>query len=405
MKSYGNQKGKGIVVGKTSILIVEDDFIVAKVIEKSLIEIGYQIAGMVSSGPEAIAAAEKEQPDLILMDINLQGDMDGITAAEKIQSRQNIPVVFLTAFSDQRTFSRALETAPYGYIIKPFQTNTLATTIEVALKKFHQEARKENRYQWLEGALQSISEGLIAIDASGNITLMSPIAENLTGWTADAATGQPVQKILLFFDPASGKRGTIMVDPVLKEGMITTVPDGVAIISKTGSQKPVAETIVSPVRGSDGTIAGAVIIIYSEARKTVSREGAATPNKGTQLPGGKTPESVKATASKEEREPGTADEWNDRGNTLMFLRKYEDAVTAYDRAISLNSTNYQAWYGRGTALAKIGENDEALAAYDHVLILHPRNHQVLMAKGVLLRKAGKSEEADRCFELAHLYLP
>lgn len=393
-------------MGKTSILIVEDDFIVAKVIEKSLIEIGYRIAGMVSSGPEAIEAVRQEQPDLVLMDINLQGDMDGITAAERIQSQRSIPVVFLTAFSDQKTFSRALETAPYGYIIKPFQTNTLATTIEVALNKYRQEERKESKYHWLEGALQSLSEGLIAIDSAGKVTLMSPIAEKLTGWTAEAAAGQPIQRILLFSDPASGRKGTIMIDPVLKEGMITTVPDGAAIISKAGTQMPIAETIASPVRNDKGAITGAAIVIYSEARKPVLR-GSPVMQAGSPESKPAPEKSVESPKQKSEAEaiPGSADEWNDRGNTLMFLRKYEDAITAYDRAITLSSTNYQAWYGKGTALAKLGNTDAALEAYDRVLSLHPRNHQVLMAKGVLLRKAGKSEEADRCFELAHLYLP
>jgi len=392
-------------VGKTSILIVEDDFIVAKVIEKSLIEIGYRIVGMVSSGPEAIAAVQQEQPDLVLMDINLQGDMDGITAAERIQSQRNIPVVFLTAFSDQKTFSRALETAPYGYIIKPFQTNTLATTIEVALVKYRQEERKETRYHWLEGALQSLSEGLIAINANGKVTLISPIAEKLTGWTADTATGQPIQRILIFADPVTGKKGTMMIDPVLKEGMITTVPDGTTIISKSGEKMNISEAIASPVRDDDGTIAGAAIVIYSEERKITPRAGKAGAGEEVRAAIEKPAEILQQKEAGAGAKPGNADEWNDRGNTLMFLRKYEDAVMAYDRAITLNSTNYQAWYGKGTALAKLGNTDDALAAYDHVLSLHSRNHQVLMAKGVLLRKAGKSEEADRCFELAHLYLP
>ena len=395
---YGN------TVGKTSILIVEDDFIVAKVVEKSLIELGYAIAGMVSSGPEAITAVQETKPDLVLMDINLMGDMDGITAAQKIQTNRKIPVVFLTAFSDQKTFSRALETAPYGYIIKPFQINTLATTIQVALKKFSQEEQKATRYQWLEGALQSLSEGLIAVDDAGKVTLMSPIAEKLTGWSADTAAGQPIQRVLLFMDPASGRKGTMMIEPVLKEGMITTVPDGVAILSRDGTQVPVAETFASPVRSENGIITGAAIVIYSEARKVAPRKEAAAPQQGSPVPAEK-PLEVRKQKTPEAVPPGTADEWNDRGNTLMFLRKYEDAVTAYDRAISLNPTNYQAWYGKGTALAKLGNVDDALQAYDQVLTLHPRNHQVLMAKGVLLRKEGKSEEADRCFELAHLYLP
>ena len=120
---------------KESILIVEDDFIIAKVIEKNLIDLGYAIAGLVATGEDALAKAGSEQPDLVLMDIHLQGEMDGIAASEKIHAALNIPVVFLTAFSDRQTFERALATAPYGYIVKPFHERELNATIEMALYK------------------------------------------------------------------------------------------------------------------------------------------------------------------------------------------------------------------------------------------------------------------------------
>jgi len=130
-----------------SVLIVEDDFIVAKVIEKNLVDLGYAVAGMVATGEEAIVKAGSERPDIVLMDIQLLGDMDGIAASEKIHNAFNIPVIFLTALSDRQTFDRALVTAPYGYIIKPFLQNTLSATIRVALNKKQAEEslREENK--------------------------------------------------------------------------------------------------------------------------------------------------------------------------------------------------------------------------------------------------------------------
>jgi signal transduction histidine kinase len=130
-----------------SVLIVEDDFIVAKVIEKNLVDLGYAIAGLVATGEEAIAKAGSERPDLVLMDIQLLGEMDGIAASEKIHTAFNIPVIFLTALSDRQTSDRALVTAPYGYIIKPFSQNTLSATIRVALnkKRAEESLREENR--------------------------------------------------------------------------------------------------------------------------------------------------------------------------------------------------------------------------------------------------------------------
>lgn len=388
-------------MGATSILIVEDDFIVAKVIEKSLLELGYRIAGMVSTGQDAVEIANREQPDLVLMDINLHGDMDGIAAADLIHSHQGTPVVFLTAFSDKVTFSRALETAPYGYIIKPFQTNTLATTIEVALNKYRLEEQKAVRHHWLEGTLQSLSDGVVTVDTRGRITLINPVAERMTGWNTDTAIGQPLNRVLLFSDPVTGRKGTIAINPVLGEGIITTIPEGSHLISNSGTYTLINEAIASPVRDENGTITGAAIVIYPVE--------SATPPAGSAPDGVPVSRQLPADTQKPSPErrkmPVSADDWNDRGNSLMFTRRFDDAMKAYDHAIAISPTNYQAWYGKGTALAKIGRVDEALEAYDQVLSIHPRNHQVLLAKGVILKKAGRDAEADRCFELAHLYQP
>ena len=118
---------------KKQVLIVEDERIVAEDIKTKLEHVGYAVAGIASSGEESIQKAEKLQPDLMLMDIVLEGKMDGIEAAEIIHSRLNIPVVYLTAHSDKKTWGRARVTEPFGYIIKPFETKDLFTTIEMAL--------------------------------------------------------------------------------------------------------------------------------------------------------------------------------------------------------------------------------------------------------------------------------
>lgn len=388
-------------MGTPSILIVEDDYIVAKVIEKSLLELNYRIAGIVGSAEEAVKAAEQEQPDLVLMDINLSGQMDGIEAAGNIHSIQKIPVVFLTASSDKNTFARALDTAPYGYILKPFQTNTLATTIQVALNKHRLERAQADRNQWLEGALQSLSEGIITIDTDGRITLMNPFAEQITGWTSAKAQGQPLSRVLRFTDPVTHKQGSIALAPVLRDGMVMAIPESHSLITNNGSRVPLHEVIVSPLRNSAGSISGAAIVVYL---KEAVAAGTPAPSP-FQEPFPKVTRIEDKTGLVSQRHLVTADDWNDRGNSLVFMRRYEDAARAYDRAIAINPTNFQAWYGKGTALAKIGQLRDAIAAYDKVLIIHPRNHQVMLAKGVLLKKMGKDSEADRYFDLARLYTP
>jgi CheY-like chemotaxis protein len=115
------------------ILVVEDENIVALEIKKRLQKLGYIVPGVASTGEDAISKVEGILPDLVLMDIMLKGEIDGIHAAGEIRRRFNIPVVYLTAYSDEETLQRAKLTEPYGYILKPFEEDDLRTTIEIAL--------------------------------------------------------------------------------------------------------------------------------------------------------------------------------------------------------------------------------------------------------------------------------
>jgi two-component system response regulator LytT len=132
-------------MAKTSVLVVEDEGIVAKDIQQSLKKLGYSVPGVENCGEDAIDAAGEHKPDLILMDIMLKGDISGIEAAAQIKKRFQIPVIFLTAYADESTLNKAKVTEPYGYIIKPFKEIDLHTSIEMALYKHgkEQEVRKE----------------------------------------------------------------------------------------------------------------------------------------------------------------------------------------------------------------------------------------------------------------------
>ena len=126
-------------MSKSNILVVEDESIVSKDIQQSLKKLGYNISGAASTGEKAIILANETKPDLVLMDIMLKGDMSGIETAEKIKETLNIPVIYLTAYADENTLSRAKVTEPYGYIIKPFKEIDLHTSIEMALYKHSKE--------------------------------------------------------------------------------------------------------------------------------------------------------------------------------------------------------------------------------------------------------------------------
>jgi two-component system, LytTR family, response regulator LytT len=133
-------------MGKIKILVVEDESIVAKDIQGSLKKLGYLVPTTVSSGEKAIEEIEDNRPDLVLMDIMLKGQMTGIEAANVIKERFGIPVIFLTAYADENTLSKAKISEPYGYIIKPFKEKELQTTIEMAIYKHEKdESLKKER--------------------------------------------------------------------------------------------------------------------------------------------------------------------------------------------------------------------------------------------------------------------
>lgn len=131
---------------KPRILIVEDEAIIAMDIEEALLSLNYAIAGKAQSGEEALELMEKLSPvaDLVLMDINLAGEMDGIEAAERITKRHSVPVVFLTAFADKPTLDRAKILEPYGYILKPFRPTELRTVVELALHRYSVDKKRDN---------------------------------------------------------------------------------------------------------------------------------------------------------------------------------------------------------------------------------------------------------------------
>lgn len=142
-------------MSKANILVVEDENIVSKDIQHSLKKLGYNVVGAATTGESAIEIAEEKLPDLVLMDIMLKGQMSGIDAATQIKEKLNIPVIFLTAYADESTLSKAKITEPYGYILKPFKEIDLHTSIEMAIYKH----KKQTELKKERDLLYSLAEG------------------------------------------------------------------------------------------------------------------------------------------------------------------------------------------------------------------------------------------------------
>jgi CheY-like chemotaxis protein len=154
-------------MAKARILVVEDERIIAEDIKISLEEADYEVVAVESSADGAINAIRQHTPDLVLMDIMLKSEMDGVEAAGKIRSQYQIPLIYLTSHTDRATIERAKQTQPYGYLIKPFANRELDTTIEMALYKHQAEMEREHLLAELQEALAKVHtlEGLLPICA------------------------------------------------------------------------------------------------------------------------------------------------------------------------------------------------------------------------------------------------
>lgn len=154
-------------MAKTNILIVEDESIVAKDIQHSLKKLGYSVAAICATGEDALAAAAEFHPDLVLMDIMLKGEMNGVEAASQIREKFGIPVIFLTAYADESTLNKAKVTEPYGYIIKPFKEIDLHTSIEMAVYKHEKESDVKKERDFLYSLVENKdSRGMIFVKSN-----------------------------------------------------------------------------------------------------------------------------------------------------------------------------------------------------------------------------------------------
>jgi len=172
------------------ILIVEDEIPTAMYLRGILEGRGYSVAGAVATGEEALARFKAEQIDLVLMDIILEGEMDGIETSRRIKKLRDVPIIYLTASTDERNLSRAMETEPHGYLIKPIDEYELYSTVETTLIRDSLEKKireSEEKYRTLVGNLNDV---LLTVDTAGTITYISPVIERMSGYMVDEISGR-----------------------------------------------------------------------------------------------------------------------------------------------------------------------------------------------------------------------
>jgi len=240
------------------ILVVEDETHVAAFIKTSLNNIGYEVISVESQGEEAVRRTGETLPDLVLMDIVLNGHTSGIEAAQTIRSRFDIPVVYLTGYADENILDKVKASRPFGYLLKPFNISELRAVIEVAVYKHMQVKKTKLRTRFLDLTLKSIGNALITTDKNARVTFMNPAAENLIGWKQKEVLGKDLSEILRVKDDNLLKLLKRQIAASLASGA-EDVSDAYSVRGLKGTEETVSH-VISPIKEENGNITGAVLV-------------------------------------------------------------------------------------------------------------------------------------------------
>ena len=253
------------------ILIVEDDSDVVGYIEHLLKSLGYGVCAVVSSGEAAMQKAAEAHPDLALIDMMLAGDMDGIAVAEQMRTRFNIPVVYLTAYVDQRLLQRAQIAEPFGYVLKPFAERRLHLNIEIALYRHEMERKFKESEQWLSTILKSIGDAVIATDENGRVQFINSVAEDLTGWRQEDAFGKDLEAVFNVVSEETDTPIKTHIMEALQRRIVVGLAEPSILAARDGKETPI-DYSAAPIRNDKKNTTGVVLIFRNITRRKEAEE-------------------------------------------------------------------------------------------------------------------------------------
>ena len=247
------------MVEKARIMVVEDEAVISMEIQDRLTKMGHSICGTAASGEEAVSIATAKRPDLILMDVHLRGEVDGVQTAKQIRDRIEIPIIYLTAFADDRTVERAKQTEPFGYLIKPFSEKELYAAIETALYKHSMEAKLRESERRYATTVRCIADCVIVTDTDMKITLMNPAAQSVTGWKQEEAVGKKMDEVFKIVDEKALIPVESPMAETIRQRIVMNLTAPVLLITKNGDKVPVEDS-AAPMINEKGELTGAVMV-------------------------------------------------------------------------------------------------------------------------------------------------
>ncbi len=256
---------------ESRILIVEDEGIAALDLQKMLTALGYSALDIVSTGEDAVREAGERVPNLVLMDIMLQGEIDGVTAAEQIRALFDIPVIYITAYADEATLQRAKITEPYAYLVKPYKERELYITIDMALYRHKVQRELKESREWLATTLKSIGDAVIATDREGLITFMNPVAEGMLGWKLDEVSGKKLTDVFNIINRDTRQPAENPVLKVLREGFTVGLANHTVLIARSGAEIPIDDS-AAPIKDDKENIIGVILVFRDITEREKAEE-------------------------------------------------------------------------------------------------------------------------------------
>jgi PAS domain S-box-containing protein len=223
------------------IVIVEDDPILCDLLKIRLAKMGYTVSGMYATGEDAIRAILEHPPDLVIMDVTLVGKMDGIEAAQQMQKKRPLPIVYLTGSTDPETFERAKITEDSEYVIKPFSDSDLHIAIEMAVHKYGQHKRTKHKQKFLENIIKFAGIGIVTIDSEGFIIIANPAAESMTGFHFYSSKKTQFNEMVNISDE-KGNKIENLVDSFRSDLVVRDLPEHSILVAADGKTIPVRGT-------------------------------------------------------------------------------------------------------------------------------------------------------------------
>ena len=259
------------MISPATILVVEDDRVVARDIQQQLTRIGHTVVGVTAHGEASVQLAQEQSPEIVLMDIRLEGPIDGIAAAEQIRERCKIPVIFLTAYSDDETVRRATRAEPFGYLLKPFDESELRTAIDMALYKHSAERKLRESERLYATTLSSIGDAVISTDSQARVTFMNPTAEMLTAWPMKDAVGRPLAEVFRIINEETRKPVEDPAAKVLRLDVVVGLANHTALITRDGRELPI-DDCGAPIIDDSGKTTGAVLVFRDMTQRRQADE-------------------------------------------------------------------------------------------------------------------------------------